>query len=452
MKRQTQRKAIVVATVLTSALALSACTGAGSINNGGSGETINVLAINPAQMQDLQKLTNDNFTKKTGIKVKYTLLPENDLRAKMNQELSSQAGQYDVVSLSAFEVPNFSKNGWLAPLDDYVKKDTAFDQKDIFPKLTSALTGADEKLYAEPFFGEGSLTMYRKDLFDKAGLTMPENPTWQEIADLAAKVDGTDGAKGICLRGLAGWGQNLAVLNTIVNTFGGQWFDMDWNATLTDPAFKEATQFYVDLIQKHGEVGAAQSGVLECINDFQQGKSAIFYDASSLASSLEASDSPVKGKVGYVAAPHYKTDNAGWLWTWAWGIEAASKHKDAAWKFVSWASSAKYESLVGKTLGWEKVPAGKRASTYDIADYQQAASAFYKQEYNAVQNAPDPTNPGVAPRPYNGVQFVGIPEFPDFGQQVSEQISAAVAGQISVNEALAKSQKYAEAVGKKYQK
>jgi sorbitol/mannitol transport system substrate-binding protein len=456
MKRHLQRASAVLVGAVGLTLTLSACGGAGSVAPAGSAsgsgsaaqqESINVIAINASQMQNLQKLTDANFTAKTGIKVNYTLLPENDMRAKMNQELTSQAGQYDVASLSAYEVPNYSKNGWLAPLSDYANADTAFDQGDIFPTLTSSLTGADGKLYAEPFFGEGSITMYRKDLFEKAGLTMPDNPTWQQIADLAAKVDGTDGAKGICLRGLAGWGQNLAVLSSMVNTFGGTWYDKDWNAQLTAPEFKEATQFYVDLIQKHGEKGAAQFGVLECINDFLAGKSAIFYDASSIAPNLEAADSKIKGKVGYVSAPHYKTDKGGWLWTWAWGVQAASKHKDAAWKFISWASSKDYETQVGEALGYELVPGGKRASTYKNPKYTDAAKAFAQAEYNSVMNAPDPKNPGLQPRPYIGVQFVGIPEFQDLGTQVAEKISAAVAGQISVDDALKQSQELAQAVG-----
>lgn len=448
MKRIPLRSTAATVAVAAS-LVLSGCSGAGSLSSDGSKETINVLAINPAQMQNLQKLTKKYFTAKTGINVKYTLLPENDLRAKMNQEFASQAGQYDVASVSAYEVPIYSKNGWLAPLSDYVQKDKSFDQGDIFPNLTAALTGTDGKIYAEPFFGEGSFLMYRKDIFAKNGLAMPEKPTWQQVADLAAKTDGTDGAKGICLRGMSGWGQNLAALNTVVNTFGGSWYDMKWNAQLTSPAFKKATQFYVDLIRKHGEPGAAQSGVLEILNNFVQGKCAMMYDASSLASTVEGDGSSVKGKVGYVAAPHDTTQNAGWLWTWAWGVEKASKHQDAAWKFISWASSKEYQKQVGEALGWSQVPGGSRQSLYDNPNYQKAAP-WYQQEYNAVKDSADPKNPGVAPRPYTGVQFIGIPEFADLGTKVSEEISSAIAGKESVDSALKTSQQLAQQAAAKY--
>src|SRR5947209_16786807 len=114
-------------------LALAACSGAGGGGGGGGSgaHVVNVLMVNNPQMVDLQKLTADNFTKQTGIKVNYTVLPENDVRDKISQEFSSQAGQYDVASISNYEVPFYAKNGWLASLSDSVAKDTGFDQGDI---------------------------------------------------------------------------------------------------------------------------------------------------------------------------------------------------------------------------------------------------------------------------------------------------------------------------------
>jgi sorbitol/mannitol transport system substrate-binding protein len=241
----------------------------------------------------------------------------------------------------------------------------------------------------------------------------------------------------------------LAPLTTVVNTFGGTWFDKDWTPGLDSKEFKQATQFYVDLVRKHGESGAAQSGFAECLNNMTQGKSAMWYDATSGAGSLEATGSPVKGKIGYVPAPVEKTKSSGWLYTWAWGIQKASKNPDDAWKFISWASSKDYEQLVGKTDGWANVPAGKRTSTYDIPEYQKEAGAFADVTRDAIASA-QPDNPGVQPRPAPGIQFVGIPEFTDLGTKVSQEISAAVAGRESVDSALKKSQSLAETVAKKY--
>jgi sorbitol/mannitol transport system substrate-binding protein len=428
---------------------LAACGGAGGTGSS-EGGTLNVLMVNNPQMVELQKLTADHFTKETGIEVNFTVLPENDVRDKISQDFSNQAGQYDVATISNFEVPFYAENQWLLPLDDYVADDQAFDQADILEPVRESLTADDGKLYGQPFYGESSFLMYRKDVFAQAGLTMPEKPTWEQVAGLAAKADGArPGMKGICLRGQPGWGEVIAPLTTVVNTFGGTWFTKDWEARLTSPEFTEATKFYVDLVREHGQSGAAQAGYAECLNNLTQGKVAMWYDATAAAGSLEAEKSPVKGKIGYVQAPVNKTGSSGWLYTWAWGLQKASRNPDQAWRFISWASGKEYEALVGEETGWANVPAGKRASTYGNADYRKAASAFAEITYRSISGV-DPRNPGTQPRPTIGIQFVDIPEFTDLGTKVSQEISAAIAGRQSVDAALEKSQKLAEKVGEEY--
>ncbi|MEU9115430.1 sugar ABC transporter substrate-binding protein [Streptomyces sp. NPDC048483] len=427
-------------------LSTAACSGFGDAE--GASDTLNVLMVNNPQMVDLQKLTAEHFTKETGIKVNYTVLPEDDLRDKMSQDFSSQAGQYDVASVSNYETPIYARNGWLAPIGERAAKDPKFDQKDILAPLRKSLTAADGKVYAEPFYGESSFLMYRKDLLKAAGLSMPKQPTWQEVAKMAAKLDGK-GTKGICLRGQPGWGQVIAPLSTVVNTFGGTWFSKDWKPQLDSPEFTKATQFYVDLVRKHGEAGAPQAGYAECLNDMQQGKVAMWYDATAGAGSLEGSDSKVAGKVGYAPAPVVKTPSSGWLYTWAWGVQKASRHQDAAWKFISWASSKEYEQLVGRKLGWSSVPAGKRASLYANPKYVRESGAFAQATKQAISSA-RPDDPGVQPRPAPGIQFVGVPEFADLGTKVSHEVSNAIAGAQSVPEALKNSQRLAQEVAGAY--
>ncbi|WP_327412666.1 ABC transporter substrate-binding protein [Streptomyces sp. NBC_01233] len=437
-----------IGTVAAALALLAGCSGAGG--SSAEGETLNVLMVNNPQMIELQKLAAEHFTPKTGIKVNFTVLPENDVRDKISQDFSNQAAQYDVATISNYEVPIYAKNQWLHPLDDYVAKDADFDQEDILKPLRESLTAQDGKLYAQPFYGESSFLMYRKDVFAEKGLTMPERPTWAEVADLAAKADGAQpGMKGICLRGLPGWGEVTAPLTTVVNTMGGTWFTKDWEAHLDSAEFTKATKFYVDLVREHGEAGAAQAGYAECLNNLTQGKSAMWYDATAAAGSLEAKDSPVKGKIGYVRAPVEQTKSSGWLYTWAWGVQKASKNSDQAWKFISWASGKEYEQLVGEQTGWANVPAGKRSSTYDNPEYLKEAAAFADVTRSAIAEA-DPRNPGTQPRPTVGVQFVGIPEFTDLGTKVSQEISSAIAGKQSVEEALKKSQAMAEKVAKEY--
>ncbi|MGW7669033.1 ABC transporter substrate-binding protein [Streptomyces sp. NPDC054775] len=429
---------------------LSGCwVGAGGSGSGGN--SINVLMVNNPQMVELQKLTAAHFTKETGIKVNFTVLPENDVRDKISQDFANQAGQYDVATLSNYEIPIYARNGWLHEMDSYVSADRAYDEQDVLKPMRQSLTGDDGKLYGQPFYGESSFLMYRKDVFAEKGLTMPAHPTWQQVADLAAKADGAKpGMRGICLRGLPGWGELMAPLTTVVNTFGGTWFDKGWKAHLNSPEFEKATKFYVDLVREHGESGAAQSGFAECLNNMTQGKVAMWYDATSAAGLLEAPDSPVKGTLGYAPAPVEKTQNSGWLYTWAWGLQRASRNPDKAWKFVSWASGKEYEQLVGDTSGWANVPAGKRASTYENAAYRKEAASFQDMTREAIEGA-RPTDPGVQPRPAPGIQFVGIPEFTDLGTKVSQEISAAIAGRQSVESALDKSQKLAEQIAKEYE-
>lgn len=438
------------AVAMTTVTGCGAAAGWGGGGGGGGGHTINVLMVNNPQMIDLQKLTDKYFTKKTGIKVNYTVLPEDDLRDKASQEFSAQAGQYDVATLSNFEIPIYAKSGWVAPMDSYLAKDPGFDQQDILPSMRAALS-VKGKVYGEPFYGESSFLMYRKDVLAAKGIKMPAKPTWQQVASIAAKVDNPRGMRGICLRGQPGWGQVFAPLTTVVNTFGGTWFTKDWQARVDAPAFKKATNFYVNLVRKHGETGAAQAGFTECLNDLTQGSVAMWYDATSAAGSLEANGSPVKGKIGYAPAPVVKTKNAGWLYSWAWSIESASSKKDAAWKFISWASGKGYAKEAATKFGWSQVPSGFRTSLYADPDYLKVAGAFATPTLNAIKTA-DPNNPGVQPRPVPGIQFVDIPEFTNLGTQVSQDISSAIAGKTSVDSALKRGQQLADDVAKQYRK
>jgi len=447
-----KRFAIAAILPLAATAALSGCAGAGGGGGGDSEESINVLMVGNPQMEDIEKLTADTFTKDTGIKVNYTILPENELRDKVTQDVATGAGQYDVVSVGAYEVPIWAENGWLKPVDEYVDEAEDYDRDDLLEPMVQSLSGEDGSLYALPFYGESSFLMYRKDILQKEGIEMPERPTWDEVATIAAQVDGAaPGMKGICLRGLPGWGEMFAPLTTVVNTFGGTWFTEDWQAQVNSPEFTEAVDFYVNLVKEHGEPGAAQAGFTECLNAMSQSKVAMWYDATSAAGSLEdPAVSNVAGKVGYAFAPVKDTDSSGWLWTWSWAMPETTEKADAAAEFMTWATSKEYEELAGNELGWSRVPAGKRASTYEIPEYQEAAGEFGPLTLQAIEEA-DPTNPGVQPRPTVGIQFVGIPEFQDLGTKVSQEIAAVIAGDGTVQEALDAGQQLAEEIAAEYQ-
>jgi sorbitol/mannitol transport system substrate-binding protein len=256
---------------------------------------------------------------------------------------------------------------------------------------------------------------------------------------------------GICLRGLAGWGEVMAPMSTAINTFGGQWFDEDWNARLDSPQVRDAVETYVDTVRRYGQPGAATSGFGDCLTRFAQGNAAMWYDATSMVSSVEdPASSTVAGDVGYAPAPVSETDAAGWLYSWSLAVPSTSEHKDAAWDFISWMTDKDYIRLVGEELSWERVPPGSRLSTYEIPQYAEV-SAAYADATLASMNAATQDNTMATPVPYPGIQFVGIPEFQDLGTRVGQQMSAAIAGQKSVAEALEQSQRYAQTVADTYQ-
>lgn len=422
-------------------LAVPACAGAGG-SGGGSGETITIATVGNPQMQDIEQLSSE-FESEHDISVEFVTLPENELRDQVTQDIATGAGQYDIVTIGTYETPIWAENEWIEPLDEYASEE-GYDVDDILTPVRDALSYEDT-LYAAPFYGESSFLMYREDMLDEAGLTMPERPTWEEVAELAAELDEEDsGTAGICLRGLPGWGEVLAPLNTIIHTFGGRWYDENWNAQLTSEETTEAVQFYVDLVREHGQPGAANSGFTECMTAVSQGDAAMWYDATVGASSLEDPDeSDAAGKMGYAQAPVQETEHGGWLWAWSLAIPSTSERKDAAWEFISWATSKEYMNLVGEELGWTRVPPGSRESTYEIPEYQEAAGEFAEPTLEAIEGV-DVNQPGLHEQPWVGVQYIAIPEFQDLGTRVSQEISAAIAGRQSVTEALEKAQSYAE--------
>ncbi|HEX2175229.1 MAG TPA: sugar ABC transporter substrate-binding protein [Nocardioidaceae bacterium] len=429
----------------------AACAGAGALAGDGSGTTLVVAIVSNPQMEDAIELTPRFEAEHPGVDLKFVSLPENEARAKITASVATGGGEFDVVMISNFETPQWADNGWLVNLQPYIDRTAGYDDQDFIPSIRESLSYEGD-MYSVPFYGESSFLVYRKDLFDQAGLTMPAQPTWPQVRRLAARLhDPQSGMTGICLRGLPGWGENLAPLNTVVNTFGGRWFDQHWNARLTAPAFERAVKFYVDLVQDYGIPGAAAAGYSECITAYSQGQAAMWYDATAMVSTVESpSDSAVAGKNGYAPAPVVQTDASGWLYTWSLGIPESSEHPDRAWEFVSWVTSQEYIRLVGQEFGWERVPPGSRQSTYEIPQYREIATAYAEPTLRALRSV-DPDGATVQPVPYTGVQFVGIPEFQDLGTRVGQQISAAIAGQVSVDEALEQSQNYAETVGDSYQ-
>lgn len=435
----------LIASVVGCSLLASGCAGFGRLADEPGVTTVTLASVNNPQMQDMSELLPEFEKQHPDIKINILFLEENDLRNAITKDVATGGGQYDIMTVGAYEVPIWAENNWLVDLTPKATADTGYDVDDFFGPVRQGVSQGD-KLYAAPFYGESSFLMYRKDLFQEAGISMPERPTWDQVAEYASKLKTPDRA-GICLRAKPGWGEMFAPLTTVVNTFGGQWYDEQWNAQVTGEGFSDAVNFYVDTLAESGEADPVSYGFTECLNLFSQGSAAMWYDATSAAGSVESDESQVKGKVGYVRAPVKETENAGWLWSWNLGINASSEKKDPAWEFVRWATSKEYAQLVGTEKGWSRTPPGTRKSTYQIPEYQKAGGEFAPLTA-AILNEVDPKKPGVAPQPWTGIQYVSIPEFQDIGNQTSQQIADAIAGRKSVAEALANGQVIAERAGK----
>ena len=418
------RNALCAATALVSVSATAAFA-----------EELTIATVNNGDMIRMQGLTAD-FTEKTGHTVEWVTLEENVLRQRVTTDISTKGGAFDVMTIGMYETPIWAKNGWLVAMDDLSEE---YDADDILPAMRGGLS-YDGTMYAAPFYGESSMIMYRTDLVEATGMAMPEAPTWEEVAALArAMTDKDNEIYGICLRGKAGWGENMAFLTATSNAFGARWFDEDWNAQFDQPAWKETLTFYVNLMNDAGPPGASTNGFNENLSLFQQGKCGMWIDATVAASFVtNPDDSTVADKVGFALAPNTGLGkNSNWLWAWALGIPAGTQKEAAAKEFVEWATSKDYIELVAANEGWANVPPGARTSLYENENYKDIP--FASMTLKSILSA-DPQNPTVDPVPYVGVQFAAIPEFAGIATEVGQEFSAALAGQQSIDEALEKAQ------------
>ena len=403
--------------------------------------TITVATVNNGDMIRMQGLTSDFEAKHPDIKVEWVTLEENVLRQRVTTDVATKGGQYDVMTIGTYEVPIWGKQGWLVGLDDLPE---SYDVDDLLPAIRGGLT-VDGTLYAAPFYGESSMVMYRKDLVEAAGMEMPEAPTWDQVREIAAATtDKANEVYGICLRGKAGWGENMAFLTAMSNSFGAKWFDMEWKPQFDSEEWKQTLTFYLDLMNEYGPPGASSNGFNENLALFQTGKCAMWIDATVAASFVtNPNDSEVADQVGFALAPDNGLGKRGnWLWAWNLAVPAGTEKEDAAKAFIEWATSKEYTELVAEKEGWANVPPGTRTSLYENPEYLEAAP-FAQMTLESIEAA-DPQNPTVDEVPYVGVQFVAIPEFQGLGTAVGQQFSAALAGQITAEQALANAQTLTE--------
>ena len=420
------------------ALCVATCMTLSGISSGA--QTLTIATVNNSDMIRMQKLAKTFESEQPEIKLNWVVLEENVLRQRLTTDIATQGGQFDVLTIGMYEAALWGAKGWLEPMTD-LPATYAID--DVFPAVRDGLS-VKGTLYALPFYAESSMTYYRTDLFKDAGLSMPEHPTWEQIAGFARTLNKPDQEQyGICLRGKAGWGENMALISTIANAYGARWFNEQWQPEFNGAEWQNALNFYVGTLKASGPPGATSNGFNENLALFNSGKCAIWVDASVAGSFVtDSSQSKVAEHVGFTFAPHAVTDKgSAWLYSWALAIPTSSKAKDAARTFSTWATSKEYGALVAEKDGIANVPPGTRASTYTEAYLKAAPFARVTLESLKVANPQDPT---LKPVPYVGIQLVTIPEFQAVGTQVGKLFSAALIGQTTVDQALSAAQQSTE--------
>jgi sorbitol/mannitol transport system substrate-binding protein len=412
----------------TSALTIAAAAGA---------QEVTIATVNNGDMIIMQGMTDKFNEAYPDITLNWVTLEENILRERVTTDIATGGGQYDVMTIGALEAPLWAEQGWLEPLEF----DESYNVDDLLPSIRASVS-VDGNLYAAPFYGESAMTMYRTDLLEAAGIEMPEDPTWDFIGETARAItDRNAEINGICLRGKAGWGENMGFITALANSFGARYFDEDWNPQFDSQEWHDALQFYVDLMADAGPAGASSNGFNENLTLFQQGKCGMWMDATVAAGWVsDPEQSTVGDSVDFALFPHAEgVDNHGnWLWAWSLAIPASSDSKDAAKTFVQWATSTEYAAAVAEKLGWAAAPPGTRTSLYENPDYLEVAS-FAEPTLEAI-NAANTQEPTVEPVPYTGGQLVVIPEWQAIGTQVGQLFAAVVAGQSTVDDALAQAQ------------
>ena len=460
MSANTSRRRLtsLLALGATAAILVTACsTGATTAPSGGAqastatSGTVNVAMVGNPQMKELQNLLPEFNKAYPNIKVNLTILPENEVRSKVTTDVTTGASTFDLVTVGMYEVPLWAKQGWIDEVGSTLDANPAYDSADFFQSIRDGLS-YNGKLYAAPFYGESSALFYRKDLLKTAGVTLSDKPTWDEVVAAAKALNNPSaGQYGICLRGLPGWGEMGAPLGTVINTFGGRWYDANWNAQITSPETTAAIKFYIDTVKNYGEPGAISSGFTECETLMVQGKVAMWYDATSASDLIfDPKQNTNAANLGIAYAPTKVKSPSGWLWAWAFALESTSKNKPAAYTFMEWATGKDYPQQVYDATGsWGGVPSGSRKSLYENAGYKAYGAAFNPVVVGSLSTVDPNHATNYTDTPYTGIQFVQIPEFQDLGTKCTQEFAGAVSGSETADQAIQKCQTFAEDVATK---
>ena len=322
-------------------------------------ETIRILMETVPDTRYVQDLL-PQFEEETGIDVEIEAISYIDMHSKLVPQLIAPQGSYDLIVVDFYWVGEFTKAGWLMPLDDLAARD-GIDTGVYVPKLLDLVGQVDGTLYMLPFYNYSMAIIYRQDLLDdpaeqaafKAahGMDLRVPQTWDEYwkqVEFFTRDDDGDGKRdlfGTVIQGQRGdcismqWSNYLYAQN-------GRFHGEDWQPMLDSPEAIRAMEYYREAVERYSPAGSESFCFDEAFNVMAQGKAYSFVTFNILYASFEdPSSSAVAGKVGIAPNP-----GGGLNGGWGWAIPNSSPNRDAAWTFIKWVESAaiaKERALLG---------------------------------------------------------------------------------------------------------
>lgn len=373
---------------------------------------------------DAVKANLDQFKELTGIDVTLDIYEEEEFRQKRTIALTSGSDTPDVFMLDW--LGQFVDAGWVEPLDPYLSDPTLTDpawyaMDDIFEGARNFGT-YKEKFAGMPITAEVQVLFYRKDLLEAAGLKVPT--TMDELYTVATALK-TPQMAGIANRGRRGAGANAWPWSGFVMTYGGRVLDNEFQPVFNSPEAVAGTAMYAKMLQDGGPAGVVNYDWYEVLQDFQQGKVAMFTDSSGFVPTvLDKTKTPFAENVGIAALPKGPGMDApvpnGWYWLV--GMNAASTHKKAAWLFLEWATSAPGTLAIAGSGGSPARASAWQDPTF-AKNFGEAAVPVVVESLGYAK---------MAAYPYFH------PKYPEFGDKIGIAIADVIEKKATAEEALNK--------------
>jgi ABC-type glycerol-3-phosphate transport system substrate-binding protein len=403
------------------------------------GEKITIGVIPAGYFKNLDTMMSD-FKTLTGVDARLEMTPPGQIRQKAVLDLSSKTGTWASHAADPMYYMLYVANGWIDPLDGYLgdgklTDDSWFQFQDIQPGHRGA-TSVDGRPYGVPYDGEATIQIYRKDVYDAAGLKPAD--TLDEYASNAAAIHNPGNRLwGCALRGFRGAGQNMYIYPSIFRAYGGEWFDGK-RVTVDTPEALAALEYYVNLLNSYAPAGVENWNWPDIADAFGQGTVGSYIDGhGSAAVVANPKKSKVVGKIGFARWPKGPSGKrVTSIWNWSFPINGAlsTKQKQATWLFAQWAGSREVQVATSYAFpGAYKRTGANRASLWKDPKFLDMMGGFgHNFSTAAIESFAHDTDPDWRPR---------LPQWPAVGDTMATAVQSALVGESTPKVALKEAQK-----------